>query len=91
MQQHVHAGEVVGGDVLFLPEYLADAVRSHLLAHVEQQGAGAAGEIEHLVQLQLLAGLRFLTVEGDDGGEDVGKLLRSVEYPRASAARSTQM
>ena len=24
VQQHVHAGEVVGGDVLFLPEDLAD-------------------------------------------------------------------
>ena len=25
VQQHVHAGEVVGGDVLFLPVDLADA------------------------------------------------------------------
>ena len=28
VQQHVHAREVVGGDVLFLPVDLADAVRA---------------------------------------------------------------
>ncbi len=61
MQQHVHAGEVVGGDVLFLPEDFANAVWPHLLPHVEQQRAGAAGKIEHLVQLRLLASLRLLT------------------------------
>jgi len=37
MQQHVHAGKVVGRDVAFLPENLADAVRPHALAHVKQQ------------------------------------------------------
>ena len=53
VQQHVHAGEVVGGDVLFLPVDFADAVRPHALAHVEQQRAGAAGEVEHAVQTLL--------------------------------------
>jgi len=35
-----------------------------LVSHVEQQGAGAAGKIEHLVQLRFLAGGGFLAVEG---------------------------
>ena len=46
VQQHVHARQVVGGDVLLLPEDLADAVRPHALAHVEQQRAGAAGKVQ---------------------------------------------
>ena len=50
VQQHVHPREVVGGDVLFLPVDLADAVRPHALAHVEQQRARAAGEVHHAGQ-----------------------------------------
>jgi hypothetical protein len=34
--EHVHACEVVDGDVFFLAVDFADAVRSHLFAHVEQ-------------------------------------------------------
>jgi len=82
MQKHVHAGEVVGRVVLFLPEDFANAIRTHLLPHVEQQGAGTAGKIENLVQSRFFAGGGFLAVEGDDGGEDVKKLLRDVELPR---------
>ena len=55
VQQHVHAGEVVGRDVLFLPVNLADAMRPHALAHVQQQRAGATGEVEHAVQPFFLA------------------------------------
>ena len=85
VQQHVHAGEVVGGDVLFLAVDLADAVRPHALAHVEQQGAGAAGKVQHAFQRFFLPGLGFLAVQGDDGGEDVGNLLRGVELARLLA------
>ena len=45
MQQHVHASEVVSGDVLLLSVYLADAVRPHALAHIEEEGAGTAGKV----------------------------------------------
>ncbi len=82
VQQHVHAGEIVGGDVLFLPEDFADAICAHAFSHVEEQGAGAAGEIEDLFQSRLLARGGLLAVEGDDGGEDVGNLLRGVELAR---------
>jgi hypothetical protein len=58
VQQHVHAGEVVGGDVLLLAVDLADAVRAHLLADVEQQRAGTAGEVEDAAEVRHLAGLR---------------------------------
>ena len=87
VQQHVHAGEVVGGDVLLLAEDLADGAAGlvHLLAHVEQQRAGAAGEVHHALQPLLRAGLRFLAVQRDDGGEDVGNLLRGVELARLLA------
>ena len=39
VQQHVHAGEVVGGDVLFLAVDFANGAPRlvHLLAHIEQQ------------------------------------------------------
>ena len=39
MQQHVHAGEVVGGDVLFLAVDPADGAAGivHFLAHIQQQ------------------------------------------------------
>jgi hypothetical protein len=63
VQQHVHARQVVGGDVLFLPVDHADAVRPHLLAHVQQQRAGAAGEVQHAIQLFLFAGGGVLAVQ----------------------------
>ena len=40
LQHHIHAGQVVGGDVLFLAVILANAMRAHALPQVEQQGAG---------------------------------------------------
>ena len=79
MQQHVHPREVVGGDVLLLPVDLADAVRPHALAHIEQQRARAAGEVHHAGEVLPLAGLRLLAVERDDRGEDVRYPLRRVE------------
>ncbi len=39
VQQHVHAREVVSGDVLLLPVNLADAVGTESMAHVQQQRA----------------------------------------------------
>ena len=85
MQQHVHAGEVVGGDVLFLPINLADAIRTHALSHVEKQGAGAAGKVEDFLQSRLLASGGFLAVERDNGRENVGNLLWGVELARLLA------
>jgi hypothetical protein len=71
VQQHIHAREIVGGDVFFLPIDLADAMRAHPLAHVEQQGAGAAGEIEDAAEVRHLAGRGVLAVERDDRGQNV--------------------
>ncbi len=87
VQQHIHAGEVIGGDILLLAEDFADgaACLCHLLAHVEQQGAGAAGHVHHALQPLLRASFRFLAVQRDDGGEDVGNLLRGVELARLLA------
>ncbi len=81
MQQHVHPGEIIGGDVLFLPEDLADRAAgfAYLLAHVEQEGAGAAGKIHHAFEVFLGAAAGFLAIEGNNAGEDVGYLLRGVE------------
>ena len=81
VQQHVHARQVVGGDVLLLPVDHADAVRSHLMAHIEQQRPGTAGEVQHAVQFFLFAGGGFLAIEGDDAREDGGDGLRRVELP----------
>jgi len=67
---------------------LADAPMStgpHAVAHVQQQGAGAAGEVHRTVQPLLGAGLRFMAVQRDDGGEDVGNVLRRVELARLLA------
>ncbi len=52
VQQHVHASEVVGGDVFLLAVDFADGTARlvHFLADVEQQRAGAAGEVHHTVQ-----------------------------------------
>ena len=93
VQQHVHAREVVGGDVLFLAVDLADGAACvlHALAHVEQQRAGAAGEVDHALQALLRAGLRFLAVQRDDGGEDVGNLLRRVELARLLAGAGGEL
>ena len=85
VQQHVHPGEVVSGDVLFLSVNLADAMRPHAFAHVEQQGAGAAGEVEDADEAVFLTRLRFLAVDGDNGGKDVGNLLWGVELARLFA------
>lgn len=81
MQQHIHARQVIGGDVFFLAVNLADGAAGlgHLFAHVEQQRTRATGKVQHAVQPLLGAGLRFLAVQRDDGGEDVGNLLRGVE------------
>jgi hypothetical protein len=69
----------------FLSANLADAVRPHAPAHVEQQRAGAAGEVQYAVEVLALAGIGGLAVEGDDGGEDVGNLLRGIELARLLA------
>ena len=85
VQQHVHARQVVGGDVLFLPVDFADAVGAKPFAHVQQQRTGAAGKIEHAFQLFLLAGGGFLAVQRDDARQDAGNLLRGVELARLLA------
>lgn len=55
MQQHVHARQVVGGDVLLLPDDLADAVRAHAVTHIEQQRARTAGKVEDAVNGELVS------------------------------------
>ena len=65
--------------MFFLPVDLADAVRPHALAHIEQQRARAAGEVLHVGEVLPHAGLRLLAVERDDRGEDVRDPLRRVE------------
>ena len=82
VKQHVHARQVVRGDVFLLPVNLADAVRPHAVAHVEQQGAGTAGEIEDALKAFPSTGGRFLAVQRDDAGEDAGYLLRRIELSR---------
>ena len=73
------------------PIDLADAVRPHAVAHVQQQRARAAGKVEHAVQLLPLAGLRLLAVERDDGGEDAGDLLRRVKLARLLARAGREL
>lgn len=51
LSNSVHACQVVGGNVLLLSLELANTVRSKLVAYVEQERAGAAGKVEHLVEL----------------------------------------
>ena len=58
---------------------------THALAHVEKQGAGAAGKVEDVVDVIFLAGGGLLAVQSDNGGEDVGNLLRRVELARLLA------
>ena len=71
----------------FLTVDLADGAARlvHFLADVEQQGTGATGEVHHTVQPFLGPGFRFLAIQRDDGGEDVGNLLRGVELARLLA------
>ena len=65
VQQHVHARQVIGGDVLLLPDNFTNAVRAEPMTHIEQQRAGAAGKIKHA--LQVLAELRAVAfVEDED-------------------------
>ena len=71
VQQHIHAGEVVCGDVLFLPIDFADAVRSHALAHIQQQRTRTACEVEHAGEPFFLACRGLLAVERHDRGKDV--------------------
>ena len=85
VQQHVHARQVVGGDVLFLSEDLADAVRPHALAHVEEQRAGTAGKVQNTIQLGFLARFRLLAVQRDDAGQNARNLLRRVKLARLLA------
>lgn len=91
MQQHIHTREVVGGDVLFLAVDFADAVRAHPFPHIQQQRAGAAGEIEHAAEVLYRAGLGLLTVERDNAGEDAGNLLRRVELARFLAGAGGEL
>lgn len=46
VEEHVHAGEVVGGDILFLAVDFADTVGTKAAGDIEEEGAGAAGEVE---------------------------------------------
>jgi hypothetical protein len=87
VQQHVHTRKVVGGDVLFLAKDFADgaACMRHLFAHVQQQRARAAGEVHHALQPFLGASFRLLAVQRDDGGQDVGNLLRGIKLARLLA------
>lgn len=84
VQQHVHARQVVGRDILFHAEDLADGPARvlHAMAHVKQERPRPAGEIEHAFQLAAHACFRLLAVERDDGGQDAGDLLRRVELAR---------
>ncbi|MNN94973.1 hypothetical protein D3C81_2137040 [compost metagenome] len=49
VQQHVHAGQVIGGNVLFLTVNLANAMRPHAFAHIQQQRAGTAGKVQYAI------------------------------------------
>jgi hypothetical protein len=80
VQQHVHARQVVGGDVLLLPVDFADAViapicwRTLSSSEPEPQAKSST-----LFSLLLFAGGRFLAVERDDAREDGRDRLRGVE------------
>jgi hypothetical protein len=93
MQQHVHSRQVVGGDVILLPVDSADRATglSHLLAHIQQQGTRATGEVHHLLQPILGAGAGILAIEGNNAGKDVGDLLRGVELSSFLAGTSRKL
>jgi hypothetical protein len=63
----------------------------HLLAHIKQQGTGAAGEVHHVLQLFLRAGAGILAIDGNNAGKDVGDLLRGVELARFLAGTSSKL
>ncbi len=67
MQQHVHAGQFAGGDVLLLTVDPANTMWPHVTAHIKQQRAGTAGKVEPTVQMLFLACGRLIAVQGDDG------------------------
>ncbi len=93
MEQHVHAGEVVGGYVLFLPENLSNGAAGlvHLFADVELQRAGAAGHVHDTLESFFRAGSRLLAVQRDNGGEHVGNPLRGVELSRLLAGAGREL
>ena len=91
VQQHVHARQVVGGDVLLLPVDLADAVPPHALAHVEQQRARAAGEVEHALQLLSLPVLGSWLSSVTMAERMSGNLLRRVELARLLAGPGREL
>ena len=81
VQQQVHARQVVGGDVLLLPEDHADALGSQLMAHVQQQGGGATGDVQDAAQALLLAVGGLLAVQGDNPRQDGRAGWRGIELP----------
>ena len=83
VQQHVHAAEVVGGDVLLLAVDHAHAAPGidHAMADVQQQRARPAGKVHYAGQLLTGAGCGVLAVEGDDGREDIADALGRIELP----------
>lgn len=53
VQQHVHAGQVIGCNVLFLPVNFPDSMLSHFVANIQEQRAGTTRKIKHTVNLCL--------------------------------------
>ena len=72
VQDHVHAGEVVGGRVHLLTVEFPHVL--DLLRHPQQQRGRAAGGV--------IGALELLLPGGDDPGEDGADLLRGVELAR---------
>lgn len=93
VQEHVHPREVVGGDIVFLPVEFADdsVVAQDMPAYVEEEGAGAAGEVEHAVEVFARASFGGLAIEGDDAGEDVGDALRGIKLARFFAGTGGEL
>ena len=57
VEEHIDAAQVVGGDVDLLAEKaVAHPVVTQYLHRLQQQGAGAAGRVIHLVDLGLAHG-----------------------------------
>ena len=68
-----------------MPIDFSNSVGAKPISHIQQQRTGAAGEIEDALQMILLAAGGILAIEGHDGGEDAGNLLRRVELARLLA------
>src|SRR5690606_26140231 len=85
--------QVVGGDIGFLAVDPPDlpARFPHAVAHVEQQRARPAGEIEYAAQRPAWTGGRVLAVQRDDGREDAGDALWRVELARLLAAAGGEL